>query len=132
MIAIDDAYVRTSFVLLGLTIFGCGGDYSAAAHRVDPETARSTLNSVLDGWKAGDNPDAWQQKSPSVVIQDFDWKGGAKLLSYEILTTEAIDANLHCQVKLSLISPTGNETEKTVTYLVGTSPVLTVFRGPGP
>ena len=131
-IAIGGSCVRLVLVLALLTISGCGGSYSAAAHRVNPEIARSTLVSVLDGWKAGDTPDDWQQKGPSVVIQDFDWKGGAQLTSYEILTSEAIDANLHCQVKLSLNSPTGAESEKTVTYLVSTSPVLTVFRGPGP
>lgn len=130
-----DSYYRLTSTLLCLLVFnGCGGggDYDAAAHRVDAETARSTLVSVLDGWKAGDQPDAWQQKSPSVVIQDFDWMGGAKLTEYEILKQEAIDANLHCQVKLSLEHPEQGSTEKTVTYLVSTSPVLTVFRAAQP
>ena len=115
-----------------LAFMGCSnhGDYDPAAHQVDPETARSTLVSVLDGWKAGDKPDAWQQKTPSVVIQDFDWIGGAKLTAYEIVSAEAVDANLHCQVKLSLSSTEGGDAEKTVTYLVSTSPALTVFRAP--
>lgn len=132
MCALSGSCVRLVLLLVFLTIAGCGDSYNAAAHRVNPEIARNTLVSVLDGWKAGDKPDTWQQKSPSVVIQDFDWKGGAKLASYEILSTEAIDANLHCRVKLSLHSPTGAESEETVAYLVSTSPVLTVFREPGP
>jgi hypothetical protein len=66
------------------------------------------------------------------VIQDFDWMGGAKLTSYEILTTKAIDANLHCEVKLSLTGAQNGGSEKTVTYLVSTSPVLTVFRAAAP
>lgn len=116
-----------------LTLAGCGGgDYDAAAHVVDSEAARSTLVSVLDGWKAGDKPDAWQQKTPQVVIQDFDWLGGAQLTAYEILKTEAIDANLHCQVKLTLNDPERGSSEKTVTYLVSTSPTLTVFRAVQP
>ena len=119
-------------VLILLALTGCSntGDYDAADHQVDSETAKSTLVSVLDGWKSGDKPDAWQQKSPSVVIQDFDWMGGAKLTAYEIVSTEAIDANLHCKVKLSLTSAERGDSEKTVTYLVSTSPALTVFRAP--
>jgi len=123
---------RLALLILLLAFAGCGGDYSAAAHRVDPEAARNTLVAVLDSWKAGDKPDIWQQKSPSVVIQDFDWMGGTKLTSYEILTTKAIDANLHCQVKLSLTGLQKSDSEKTVTYLVSTSPVLTVFRAAAP
>jgi hypothetical protein len=121
-------------VLALLSFTGCSntGDYDAADHQVDSETAKSTLISVLDGWKAGDKPDAWQQKTPSVVIQDLDWIGGAKLTNYEIISETAIDANLHCEVKLSLSSPDGSESEKTVTYLVSTSPVLTVFRNVNP
>jgi hypothetical protein len=123
---------RLALLVLVLAAVGCGSEYSAAAHRVDPESARSTLVAVLDSWKSGEKPDAWQQKSPSVVIQDFDWMGGAKLTSYEIVTTKAIDANLHCEVKLSLTDPQSRDSEKTVTYLVSTSPVLTVFRAAGP
>lgn len=121
-------------VLALLTLAGCGhhGDYNPAAHQVDADTARSTLISVLDGWKAGDKPDAWQQKSPPVVVQDFDWMQGAKLTGYEILKEEAIDANLHCDVKLSLEDAQGGAAEKTVTYLVSTSPTLTVFRAMQP
>ncbi len=121
-----------AFLILVLGICGCNGsDYSAAAHRVDPQLARSTLVSVLDSWKAGEDPAGWQQKEPSVVIQDFDWMGGARLTEYEILDERPIDANLHCDVKLTLEDPQKGSAEKTVTYLVSTSPVLTVFRAPG-
>ena len=98
-------------VLALLSFTGCSntGDYDAADHQVDSETAKSTLISVLDGWKAGDKPDAWQQKTPSVVIQDLDWIGGAKLTNYEIISETAIDANLHCEVKLSFA---GRERER--------------------
>lgn len=110
---------------------GCGG-YSPEAHRVDPALARKTLEQVLKSWQEGATPDSWQQKSPQVVVQDMDWKFGKKLESFEIMDdADAIDANLHCRVKLSLHGDTNGE-QKLVTYYVGTSPVLTVFREPGP
>ena len=110
---------------------GCGGD-SPEAHRVDSRRARSVLEEVLASWKQGQTPESWRQKSPEVVIQDFDWQGGARLQSFEVLSEEPIDANLHCRVKLTLKASEKKMTQRTVTYLVGTSPVLTVFREFGP
>lgn len=121
---------KTLLVIMTLCVSGCG--YSAAEHRVTSTTARSTLESVLKSWQEGESSESWQQKTPKVVVQDMDWKAGAKLQSFEILGEgEAIDANLHCQVKLKFAQPRNGKKEQTVTYLVGTSPVLTVFRSPG-
>ena len=110
-----------AIVLLFAT--GC----SQPQHRVEPDTAQRVLEDVLKSWQQGDSPESWQTREPSVVVQDFDWKSGSKLVSFEILETEAVDANLHCKVQLTLSSDQGKK-ERTVTYLVGTSPVLTVFR----
>jgi hypothetical protein len=113
--------------LVSTGVSGCGG-YSAAAHRVAADEARSTLDAVLKSWQEGETPDAWQQKTPAVVVQDMEWKSGVKLISFEMLESQAIDANLHCRVKLILDTPQRGQVERTVKYLVGTSPVLTVFR----
>ncbi len=122
-----DWQLKTLLLFMSLYISGCG--YSAAEHRVTSTTARSTLESVLKSWQAGESSESWQEKTPKVVVQDMDWRAGAKLQSFEILGEgEAIDANLHCQVKLKFAQPQNGKKEVTVTYLVGTSPVLTVFR----
>jgi len=110
---------------------GCGAVYSPEAHRVDPDSARSTLEIVLESWKAGLEPGDWQEKSPPVVVQDMEWLSGAKLTSFEVLGTQPVDANLLCEVKLTLANDRQSELQRTVTYLVSTSPKLTVFRSPG-
>jgi hypothetical protein len=112
---------------------GCGSGYAPEAHRVDPEHARSTLESVLISWQLGDTPQTWRQREPQVVIQDMDWTAGRTLEEFELLDEgEAIDANLHCRVRLRLVDPQQGEIERTVTYLVTTSPNLTVFRSMTP
>ncbi|MFO1095048.1 MAG: hypothetical protein U0992_17340 [Planctomycetaceae bacterium] len=121
---------RAALLCALLAACSCGGHYSPAAHRVDPERARRTLEAVLDSWKAGATPGSWQQQSPSVVVQDMDWQGGAQLMEFEITTTEAIDANLHCTTILTMTDSQQRTNQRTVTYLVGTSPTLTVFRAP--
>ncbi len=108
-------------------VSGCQS--SADANRVDPTLARSTLESVLDSWKRGESIDSWQTKDSHIVVQDLEWKAGVKLAWFEILDQgDAVDANLFCRVKLSLVDPNSKRFERSVTYVVGTTPVRTVFR----
>lgn len=125
--------VHAAVLFLILTVCGCGGGYSPEANRVDPEQARDMLESVLISWQLGDTPQFWRQQDPQVVIQDVDWSAGKKLEEFELLDEgKAIDANLHCRVRLKLVDPQQGELEQTVTYLVTTSPNLTVFRSMTP
>jgi hypothetical protein len=118
--------VLLSFVLLGVAA-GCTGQKHAAA--VNPELARKSLRQVLDGWKRGDDMVTFRQSSPSITVQDMDWTSGYKLLDYEVVGDGKYDdANLLCPVKLKLQDPKGNAVSREVTYMVGTDPVITVFR----
>jgi hypothetical protein len=116
-------------LVAGMSVFalaGCGGPH---LYKVKSEVARQTLTQVLDQWKAGATPESLRSFKPEIVVQDMEWAGGAKLISYEVLDPgEARDANLVVKVKLTLLNPEDKESSKNVTYLVGTAPVLTVFR----
>ena len=91
--------------------------------------AESTLVKVLDAWKSGQKPDELAKQSPKIVAQDMDWVMGAKLAEYKVTGNNVPkDANLISEVELNLVAPDGKEKKKTVKYIVGTSPVLTVFR----
>lgn len=111
-------------LLICLSLVGC-----SASHRVQPDVAEKTLRTTLESWKNGQTAESLQKAAPPIVVQDLDWTGGAKLVNFEILPGgKPVDANLYAQVKLTLRDAKGSETERTVTYVVGTSPVLTVFR----
>jgi hypothetical protein len=59
----------------------------------------------------------------------MDWMTGFKLVDYEIIGTGTVrDTQLRCPVKLSLEKPDGQALSKEVAYVVGTDPVITVFR----
>jgi hypothetical protein len=113
-----------------LPMVGCGD--SSRAHAVDPPRAREALQTALDHWKSGQTPRSLESSPTPMTVQDFDWAGGAKLVDYQIIDDgQAYDANLRVRVKLVLDGPakkTGKPAEKTVWYLVGTSPSVTVFR----
>ncbi len=116
--------------VVALTQTGCWG--SSRAHAVDPPRAREALQAALERWKAGDNPGSLATSATPMTVQDFDWAGGARLADFQILDEgKAMDANLSIRVKLVLEAPGRGaraRTERTVWYLVGTSPSVTVFR----
>lgn len=115
-------------MLVGCFISGCGNQGRTAAP-VDPEQARTTLKITLDAWKNGESPSDLRARSPEIVAQDADWQRGMKLSAYQVLDDgDARDANLECRVKLSLRNKAGQSVDRSVTYVVGTDPVLTVFR----
>lgn len=119
-------------VWLGLWVvlfaLGCGRR-PTVAKPVDPDLARSTLDAVLASWQDGETPQVWSSRVPQVIVQDFDWSSGTTLQAYEILGDgDARDANLFCPVRLVVETTARRRTEMTVTYCVGTDPVLTVFR----
>jgi hypothetical protein len=107
---------------------GCSpGPQRAAA--VDPASARTALQSALDAWKAGQKPADLKAGSPAITVQDLDWESGSRLVSYEVKSEGTHDnANLRIPVSLTLSGPSGGEQTKEVTYVVGTSPAITVFR----
>lgn len=120
--------MRYAPLLIVFALFGCG-ESPPANDPVVPDAARAALRRALDSWKAGTKIEALASESPKLVAQDFDWMAGARLLDYAPEgegTPE--DANLRIRVKLSLRDAKGKAVAKTVTYVVGTAPVLTVMR----
>lgn len=121
---------RRGFLALAatLTLFaGCNGSQRAAP--VDADRAREALKTTLDGWKKGDKPETLKEGTPSITVQDMDWMGGARLVDYQVDGDgKAVEANLFVPVKLTLRTKDGKELKKNVSYVVGTSPIVTVFR----
>lgn len=108
---------------------GCSGGGSGAAGAVDAPKAREALKAALDGWKRGDKPEKLQSASPPMTVSDMDWQAGAKLLSYQMKDDgKEYGPNLNVPVDLTIRTPQGKEAKKTVSYVVGTSPTVTVFR----
>ena len=110
-----------------LTLSGCGGPRNQP---VKVDLAKATLNQVLEHWKSGGNMDDLQKRSPQIVVQEAQWSNGAKLQEFQLIGDgRAEDASWFCEVQLTLTPAGGGEpTKKSVTYVVGTAPVLTVFR----
>jgi hypothetical protein len=115
-------------VLSALMLAGCSGTSQAGA--VNASLARESLKVALDHWKKGEDSKSLASSGTPITAQDFEWASGAKLLDYQILDDgREEDSNLRVQVKITL-GPQGTSkaVEKKASYVVGTSPSVTVFR----
>jgi hypothetical protein len=126
------AVVATSLVILAtLLLPGC----SSPASPVDESHARDALKTALDAWKKGETSQSLASSSSPMTVQDFEWDTGSKLVDYQLLGDGRADGpNLRIQVMITTIGEPAKgkkETkpaEKKASYVVGTSPRLTVFR----
>ena len=107
-------------LLFGMLFIGCSsGD--APSYPLDKELARSSVQKAMEAWVSGKTP---KELQPDIVIGDTAWENGKKLTSFEIVADEETTdgSNLYIRVKRKL----GSEESK-VTYIVGTTPVVTIF-----
>ena len=114
-------------MLLAIISVGCSD--SGNPYPVRPDVARQTLQTALDAWKSGTDLGKLREADPQIVVQDLDWSAGTELTAYEIVGEgKAVGANLSVEVHLQLKDKSGGTTQKSVWYVVGTDPALTVFR----
>jgi len=116
-------------LLVSLAAAGCGRS-SGRTLSVDPELAKQSFDTFLATWKQGKSQAELKALSPSIVSGDEDWSAGSKLVDYTISDRVFNDgANLHLTAELQLAGAKRKKPGKTaVTYVVGTSPVITIFR----
>jgi hypothetical protein len=106
-------------------ISGCSKD----AVPVESAKARETLVTALDQWKAGSSVEALQKASPPIFVNDTDWSSGSVLKEYRLMDDgKEMDIYFSCLVELKLVLRDKSQVVRTVTYMVRTSPELTIKR----
>ncbi|MFO0799808.1 MAG: hypothetical protein U0804_20235 [Gemmataceae bacterium] len=111
---------------VGLGVLGCG---PSRPNPSDPALGRDTLKGVLDAWKAGGTPDAYQQANPAVTVAERHWKQGTKLLDYEFDGDGKPDGfDVQFKVKLTVQDAAGKKSQDRAVYNVSTTPKLVVVR----
>ncbi|HEV3023516.1 MAG TPA: hypothetical protein VGX76_13675 [Pirellulales bacterium] len=108
-----------------VAVVGCGRPSAP----IDAPMARQALATALESWQAGDLPAKIRESLPAITMVDPEWEIGQKLERFEIVGPEVdTGRNLICPVKLVFKVERGTETASQVKYVVGTSPVITIFR----
>jgi len=110
--------------VLELSLCGCG--QTARDLALDSELARASVEKALKAWADGKKP---EELKPDIIIGDSAWNAGAALVSFEIKPEgEWSDGtNLYVPVVCKLKDAGGKVSTTETTYVVGTSPVITIF-----
>lgn len=117
---------RTTTAVLALILIagGCG----ESARPSDQEEGRKALQTALETWKSGGNPDALAQQNPPIHASDDDWKSGLVLQNYQADEGKLVGSDLNYNVVLELKNRRGKVSKRTAVYAVTTHPLLLVFR----
>jgi hypothetical protein len=126
---------RIPFLSLGLpivllSILGCTGAPSVS--NSDPTKAKEIAITILDAWKEGETMESLKQKTPPMFAVIDLWKDGSKLNSYEIIGEgEMVGPNIRFQVRFNCQDKAGKKVDKTIKYLVTTTPAITFIKEDG-
>jgi hypothetical protein len=110
-----------------LALSGC----TEVPQPANADAARVALQTALDAWQRGDSFDSLGTSQPPIYVTDWKWRSGAKLVRYEITSSDRpLGADLRCPVKLWIDrgKGKGKPVSETAEYNVGTHPALTVAR----
>ncbi len=113
-------------ITLLLSLCGCG-EKVGVDRPLNPDLARSSLEKALNAWVEGKRP---ADLKPDIIMGDFAWEAGkTTLVAFEILKDkESSDgSNLYIPVMREFKTAQGKTSKSETTYIVGTSPVITIF-----
>lgn len=116
------------FLLLGA--LGCSGAPKVADS--DPAKAKEIATTILESWKSGLAMDSLQKQSPPIYAVIDLWKNGHTLDSYEIIGDgEMLGPNVRLQVRFQCLDKAGKKVDRTISYLVTTTPAITFIKEDG-
>jgi len=128
MVDTGSTIARICFCLTVFVSLGFNACSSRQLGGLDENLAAESLKRVLDSWRRGETMESLKQQSPSIIVNDPAWAEGRKLTDYKLKDAGKSDGrNLHCTVEL-FFAGSGADARQSVTYIVGTHPVITVFR----
>ena len=113
-------------LFLALLLAGCG---PARGPDSDPTQAAALLRTALDAWKAGTAPTALQAHRPPIWFNEPDCRGACKLLNYRLQDGPTMyGRQVRVVARLTLQPQTGKTVDRTIAYLVDTTPNCVIAR----
>lgn len=126
---------RQHFVAFSLSIvlscvIGCSGAPSVS--KSDPNAAKELAKTILDAWKNGKTMESLKQQTPPMYVVIDLWRDGHILTSYEFVGEgEMVGPNVRFPVRFICQDKAGKKVDKTIKYLVTTTPAITFIKEDG-
>jgi hypothetical protein len=104
---------------------GCGRGLDKDA---DPEEGVKALQTALAAWKEGKPPKELETMSPSIIVNDADWRSGKRLLDFKVEESGLVGRQVQCRARIKLRGKDGKALEQRATYIIDTTPRLVIVR----
>lgn len=123
-------FLGLSLCIVLSSVIGCSSAPSVSSS--DPNKAKEVAKTILDAWKNGETMESLKQKTPPMFAVIDLWKDGCSLTSYEFVGDgEMVGPNVRFQVRFICQDKAGKKVDKTIKYLVTTTPAITFIKEDG-
>jgi hypothetical protein len=118
---------RAALVILGLCLLqGCSRGLGPKA---DLDEAGPALRTALDAWKNGSSQQDLANQSPSIIMNEDDWREGKRLLDYKMDEAGSMfGRQVVWWVQLKLQDKSSKTEDSRAKYVIDTTPRLVIVR----
>jgi hypothetical protein len=114
------------FILVALLFLpGCGGSLGPDSDR---DVADKALRSAMEAWKNGKSQDDLEKESPSIIMNEDDWRTGKRLIEFKIEECTLSGRQVRCRVRIKLQDKDGKSAERNAVYIIDTTPRIVIVR----
>ena len=115
------------FVVLALSLLpGCGARGPGAA--ADPDAGEKALLTALEAWKNGKSQQDIEKGSPSIIMNEDDWRNGKRLLEFKVVESSMDGRQVKRKVQIKLQDKDGTTVDRNATYIIDTTPRIVIVR----
>lgn len=122
--------MKRSFVgiaVLALALLpGCGQRGPGAD--ADADAGEKALLTALEAWKGGKSQQDLEKGSPSIIMNEDDWRNGKRLLEFKVVESSMDGRQVRRKVQIKLQDKDGNTVDRNATYIIDTTPRIVIVR----
>jgi hypothetical protein len=95
----------------------------------DIDQAGSALRAALEAWKGGKTQQELSEQTPSIIMNEDDWREGKHLTDYQMEEAGALHGRqVVWRVRIKLQDKGGKVEERRAKYVIDTTPRLVIVR----
>jgi len=82
----------------------------------------------LEAWKSGKSQDELQKGSPSILMNEDDWRTGKRLLDFKMEKPALSGRQVRCRVHITLQEAGDKSVDRDAVYIIDTTPRIVIVR----